>query len=176
MYDLLVPELIGRIPDIAVIYAINDSQADDLDRALGTLEDNIYIVTMNEEKTKRWEAILGIKSKDTDSLDDRRFRVRSRVLEKLPYSYRVLLRKLEALCPDGVKLIVNNAEESVVVKVALKSRTMTEEVDSMLDAVLPLNMTYIVIIMFNSWGMFTNRTWRQMTEMTWKIMRERVLE
>lgn len=176
MYDLLVPELIERIPDIAEIYAINDEQADELDRALEALEDNIFISTMNEEKTKRWEAILSLKPKDTDSLNDRRFRVRSRVLEKLPYSYRVLLRKLEALCPDGVEFIVNNAEESVVVKVALKSRAMTEEVDSMLDDVLPLNMTYLVIIMFNSWGMFMNRTWEQMQEMTWKIMREKVLE
>lgn len=176
MYDLLVPELIERIPDIAEIYAINDEQADELDRALESLEANIFISTMNEEKTKRWETILSLKPKDTDSLDDRRFRVRSKVLEKLPYSYRVLLRKLEALCPDGVELIVNNAEESVVVKVALKSRTMTEEVDTMLDAILPLNMTYLVIIMFNSWGMFMNRTWGQMQEMTWKIMREKVLE
>lgn len=176
MYDLLVPELIERIPDIAEIYAINDEQADELDRALESLEANIFISTMNEEKTKRWEAILSLKPKDTDSLDDRRFRVRSKVLEKLPYSYRVLLRKLEALCPDGVELIVNNAEESVVVRVALKSRAMTEEVDSILDAILPLNMTYLVIIMFNSWGMFMNRTWEQMQEMTWKIMREKVLE
>lgn len=176
MYDLLVPELIERIPDIAEIYAINDEQADELDRVLESLEANIFISTMNEEKTKRWEAILSLKPKDTDSLDDRRFRVRSKVLEKLPYSYRVLLRKLEALCPDGVELIVNNAEENVVVRVALKSRAMTEEIDSMLDAILPLNMTYLVIIMFNSWGMFMNRTWEQMQKMTWKIMREKVLE
>ena len=95
------PEIFSNIPDIAQIYEINDSQSDELDEALEQLDNNIFLDKMDVETCARWEDILEITSFDDDKIEDRRFRIKLKILEKLPYSYRVIIKRLDFLCPDG---------------------------------------------------------------------------
>ena len=91
------PEVFTQIPEIKQIYRMNDRQAAELDRASENLWNDIYLTGMGSEKLLLWEKILGIRPYDTDTMEERHFRVRSRVLEKLPYTYRVVKRKIEEL-------------------------------------------------------------------------------
>jgi hypothetical protein len=175
MYEMLVPELISIIPDIREIYAINDTQSEELDHALLELENNIFLTTMNESKVKRWEAILNITPLDYESLEDRRFRIRSRVMERLPYSFRIIRKKLQTLSPEGISVVVESEKENVIVRVALESKTMMNDVSYMLDMMLPLNMTFSVILMYNSWELYRGQTWASLSDTSWKIMREEVV-
>ena len=57
-----------------------------------------FIETLTENGCKRWEKILGIQPKGTDTLQVRRFRIKSRINEDLPYTWRSLENVLNSLC------------------------------------------------------------------------------
>lgn len=170
------PEIFTNIPDIAQIYAINDEQIAELEDAVDQMNDNIFLDSMNEEMIARWEKMLDIIPLDDDTLDDRRFRVKSKVLEKLPYSYRVILAKLDTLCPDGYQFIIDEDRLSVETKLALKSKRMITDVDEMLEDVLPLNMTYVVSILWNQYETLARYTHEHLASYTQKQLRENVFE
>ena len=171
-----VPRIISNIPDIATIYGINDRQITQLEASVEELEGNLFISTMNEGNVGRWEAILGIKPSDNETLDERRFRILSRKLEKLPYSYRVIQRKLETLSPDGLEMNIDYTRKHLFVKIGLKSSQMIAEVEKFLEEALPLDMTYYVDIMFNTHKMLASKTHGELASLTHEEMREKLME
>ena len=166
------PEVIIQIPDIKQIYEAVDKQMEKLRAAVDQMEDDIFLESMGEEKIKLWEQLLIIKPLDDDTLSDRRFRIQSKVLEKLPYSYRVIVRKLTALAPDGME--ITRSDENVIVKLAIASKKKIKDVAEMLEVTLPLNMNYEVIIMFHTYGFFKDRkmTYGQMKAFSYLALRE----
>lgn len=170
------PDVIAQIPDIAKIYEINDKQCDELDLATERLEKNIFLETMDEEMISRWESVLKITPLDNDTVSERRFRVKSKMLEKLPYTERVIRRKLDALCPNGYTLEMSADRRNAVVKIALTSKKMFEDVDTMLDEVLPLSMTYKVMLLYNQHDLLTRFKHGELTRWTYGDLRESVLE
>ena len=168
------PDIITNIPEIAQIYAINDKQSYDLDLAIERMDQNIFLDTMDESTIARWEKMLQFVPLATDTIEDRRFRVKSKVIEKLPYSYRVILKKLDTLCPLGYAFVMNDSKTDVAVKLALKTKNMINDVDVLLDQMLPLNMTYSVIVMWNSYEILSNMKHDELSAYTHKSLREDV--
>ena len=60
-----------------------------------------FINTMDNYGLSRWEEILRLVPKATDSLNVRRFRVLSRLNERLPYTLPQLRNILQTLCGKG---------------------------------------------------------------------------
>ena len=166
------PRIIRQIPDIKQIYKINAEQEENLDASVSALFDDIFLESMDETKTARWEKMLSLTPLDTDTLEERRFRVQTKVLERMPYTYRVILRKLETLCPGGVTWDVDLDAQTIVIKVALASKNMRADVDELLDQVLPLNMMYTLIILYNTYGMLTRHTNEELKVFTHQKMRD----
>ncbi len=156
MMEFNAPEIIREIPDIATIYEINDDQGEELEASVEHLDDNIFLEDMHEDFIIRWEKILKISPATDDTLEDRRFRIKTKVLERLPYSYRVIVNKLTTLCPDGIFIEVNEDRLNINVSLALRSVKMLADVDQLLENMLPMNMTYSIIILYNTYGIYNN--------------------
>lgn len=175
MYKFDAPGIIENIPDIATIYETNDEQADELDEAIETLDDNIFLDDMHEDQIVRWENILKISPATDDSWDDRRFRVKTKVLERLPYSYRVIINKLETLVPDGLSVSIDNNRLHLDISLALRSVKMLADVEEMVEKMLPLNMTFTIIILYNQYSIYINRwTHGQMHAYTHEQLRSNI--
>lgn len=174
MYD--APEIILKIPDIAQIYDYNEIQEEELEAAVEELNDDIMLDTMHIDIIERWEKILNINPLDDDTEEDRRFKVKAKVNEKLPYSLRVLKRKLDTLCPGGYSMEISEDRTNLNVKIALTSKKMRSAIADMLEEMLPLNMLYSTQIMYNTWGMLENYTWGELESRTWEQLRSEVLE
>jgi hypothetical protein len=175
MYKFDAPGIIENIPDIATIYETNDEQADELDEAIETLDDNIFLDDMHEDQIVRWENILKISPATDDSWDDRRFRVKTKVLERLPYSYRVIINKLETLVPDGLSVSIDNDRLHLDISLALRSVKMLADVEEMVEKMLPLNMTFTIIILYNQYSIYINRwTHGQMHAYTHEQLRSNI--
>ncbi len=170
------PSLISSIPDIAKIYEINKSQEDELIDAVKELDQNIFLSSMNLSLIKRWEAILNIKPLDDDTLDDRRFRIKSKIVERVPYTYKVIYRKICALCPDGFSFVLDDNLTFLKVMISLSSKKMKTDVDSFLEEVLPLNMNFYVGIIYNRYGLYEEKSYKDMTLYTYKELREKIME
>lgn len=144
------PQSVLNISDIAAIYNMNDNVETEIDSALETMENDIFIETANEEKIKRFESIIGISPLDTETLDDRRYKIKARCNEQLPYSYRILVKKLNNLCgEDGYTLTIDN--DSVTVKIELTQKSMFETTKQLLEDTVPLNMKLDVDYMYNQY-------------------------
>lgn len=143
MFD--APEIIKQIPDIRQIYAINDTQSDEIDKALDDLENDIFVDTMTEEVTEHWEEFLSLTKQTGDTLSDRRTRVKAKILERLPYSYRVLARKIAELCEEVYSIELNDDRTGMEVYALFDRESQLLAMLEMLESCLPLSVIYRVI-------------------------------
>lgn len=109
------------------------------DRALK----NEFIATADEYGISRFEKLLGIWPSEEDTLEGRRSRVQSRWFSRLPYTLRILIQKLTVLCGhEGFRLMHDfGAGYSLTLETGLGLYGQVEELEDMLDTLLPCNMT-----------------------------------
>ncbi|MBF4703402.1 putative phage tail protein, partial [Clostridioides difficile] len=91
---------------------------------------------------KRWEKIMSITPKSNESLEDRRFRIFSKYISKLPYSERFLRNWLDSIVGEGnYELTINNATYNIHLESDARNQDWFEEVHSFVSDIKPCNMT-----------------------------------
>lgn len=135
------PTVITNIKEIKAIYEKNETQGQQLKEAIQKVEANLSIDTATDELLTKWEQILNIQKLDIDSLEERRFRVKSKVFQKLPYSIRVVRKKLETLCGIGESaLSVDYEKEEVLCQLHYVPNPFYRVIEQYLEDVIPMNL------------------------------------
>lgn len=165
-----LPRALVGIPDLEQLYAAADRQVEKLYEDLDQLDEDVFMDSMSETRVKRWETMLGLTPKETDTLQERRFAVHSRVVDKLPYSYRVILSDLKTLDPDAT-LDIDYTNMKATVSIDLSSQSMVADIQDLLEKKLPLNMIYVVEVLYRNWGDFSAYKWGDLLGYTWDEMR-----
>ena len=106
---------------------------------------SIYMATL-------WEKTLGIRPQSTDSLDMRNARIKSKLQETLPYTYRTLVRLLNNVIGDesDYKLNVDFDICTLTIKIRDATSTLLEELPTMLDDIVPAHMVILTAYMMNT--------------------------
>lgn len=87
----------------------------------------------------RFENMTGITPNDYDTLEARRRRILARWNNQLPYTWRVMLEKLDALCGAGnYSASLSGYVLTLVTNLGLSSQI--DELDRLLDTILPANI------------------------------------
>lgn len=124
---------------------------------LRSVEANQSLDTLDEDGASAWEKILKINTLASDTLANRRFRIKARLFEQLPYTHNKLTETLEGLCGKD-KYWVEYEGYTIIVRVALESRNNYSSVDSYLKRVLPANLAVDLSLMFNQhWHLAQHR-------------------
>ena len=142
MFD--APEIIKRITDIAQIYGINDKQSEDLEKALEDLENNIFVDGISEEMAGKWEKVLKISKAEGDRLEDRRARIKAKILERLPYSYRVITGKIKGMCDELYGIEISEDRTEMEISALFGGQNQLRILEEMLENCLPLNVIYAI--------------------------------
>lgn len=176
----LLPEFIQEIKEMKVIMSVEDNfltaGGDNLDLAVKNVFKDQFINTATEKGVKRYEDMLRITARATGELDVRRFRLFVRFNEKLPYTVPKLKEQLTALCGDsGYSIVLDAVNFNLVVKIALKSKGMADEVGAMLERMVPLNMTIDLDLMYNQHLTVGKYTHGFLSKYTQKGIRDEVL-
>lgn len=109
---------------------------------------NQFIETADEYGISRFESIMGILPSAEDSLEVRRARVSSKWLSALPYTLKMLVKKLFVLCGgEDFRVIKKYDGYTVRVVTHLKSYGELLGLKELLEEMIPAN---IVIDSFNS--------------------------
>ena len=168
----ITADAVKGIPDLDQFNESVDKQIEKVNTELERLDEDNYFDNTSESRIKRWEKILGLTPRDTDTLDDRRFAVHSRVIDKLPYTYRVIERELKALAADAVftRWWGEHGAEAKV-QIGLSSTSKLADIDALLDKKLPADVHYIVEVLYRVWGDFTSDKWGDLLGITWDQMR-----
>ena len=162
------------------IKTVTETEQVEVDRLWVAIENAFldqYIPDATENGVGRWESMLGVSPKDTDTLDVRKFRILTKLNQELPYTTRKLEQALTNLCGvGGYSLNVNFNDFYVEVHLALENEGSYVEVENLLAKMIPANMLTYVKIMFNKHGVLTQFTHTQLAEFTHNQLRREVFE
>lgn len=171
-----LPDVIRDIREFREICKAGDDELTELDiRLTGIVSDN-FIETLTENGCKRWEAVMHISPKATDSLADRRFRILTQLNEQLPYTLRGLLRQLAVLCGEnGYDVALDNDRYILTVLVALESKKSFDEVARLLERVVPANLIIQLSLKYNRHEVLAAYTHSKLSSLTHEQVRNEVL-
>jgi len=156
MYERTLIEYLPHIiRDVREYKAImNDAEQPEMVDSWGAVEDAMndqFIVDATENGVKRWEKILGIVPQATLTLDERKFTILTRINEQLPFTLRTLEESLKSLCgEDGYVVQLQANEYILVVKVALVAVQNYNDVERLLQRIVPANMIIQLSIIYNT--------------------------
>ena len=175
-------KLINYLPSFMQVYRelaiIMETEQVEIDRVWLETENTLtdqFILEATENGISRWESMLGISPKSTDTLDERRFSVVAKMNQELPYTMRKLMQFLTNLCGEGSYSVeINAAEYKVTVKLGLASKNNYGEVEKILKKMIPANMIQSVEIMYNSNATLTQLTHNQLSAYTHEQLRSEV--
>lgn len=130
-----------------------------------------------EHGVSRWEGILGISPKGTDTLDERKFRILTKLNQELPYTLERLIQFLTTICgADGFSVDLQAANYHIEVKLALSNENNYQDVVDLLKKMIPANMTQLVKIMYNANSLLTQFTHSELAAYTHDQLRKEVFD
>lgn len=138
--------------------------------------DNLLISTSRESGISRREKILKIKPLDTDTLEDRRYRVMLKWYDTYPYTEPDLIRRMDRLCGKGEYVLeIDKVQNHLKARLELTSKKKLASMMQLLDEIVSLNVTFDISVRYNQWLKLENLTWADVANMTWGQIREEVL-
>lgn len=172
----LWPPIMQELKEFQKIAEIEDSFFEQLKQEIQNIVDDQFIQTATEKGIARRERMLKISPFADDTLETRRFRVLGVWNDKLPYTYRVLLERLDSLCgPDGYEIALNAGEYSLNIKIELTKKRMFDEIVKITRQMVPANMIITVELRYNQHFTFANFTHGQLKQYTHYQLRNEVV-
>lgn len=173
LQDYLPPVLL-KTYEFPLLCKTEQPEFDRLNAAATAVLDAQFVTTAGERGIARYEKIFKITPMDTDTLDERRFRVLARINAQLPFSVRRLRQQLETLCgAKGYRLTLTPNEYKITVRVELTARSKLAAVQELLDNTLPVNLICDCALMYNTWGQIKTLTWGELQQLTWREIKEK---
>ena len=96
-----LPDILKDIEEFKALLTAEKPEFDILFEKIDIIVENCFVDTLDDYGCTRWEKMLGLTAKDTDSIDLRRIRIKAALNGDTPYTMRSLENKLLALCGEG---------------------------------------------------------------------------
>ena len=136
-------------------------------KALDDALNDQFILDASEPSIARWEGILGIVPKATFTLEDRKFTILTKMNEQVPFTMATLNEQLKHLCgEDGYSISLDNTNYTLKVQVALTAKNNFDDVNVMLQRIVPANMVVVLTLKYNQNKMFVGYTHEQLKAFT----------
>lgn len=173
-----LPGIMQDYEEMQQIMQVEQLGIEALWEACDSLMNEAYVQTETGLGAKRWESILDISPKDTDTLEVRNFRIQGRLVEDLPYTYRMFERQLIALCKEkGYSLFMTEQNGlTLKIRVALSAKELKDEVVKLAERIVPCNIILDVELMYNTHAMLKGYTHAGLSDTTHAQLREKVFQ
>ena len=102
---------------------------------------NEFIATADESGIERFEKLLGLLPYEDDDLESRRARVQVNWFSTLPYTVKMLIRKLTVLCGgDDFRITKKFGKYTIMVTTHLRQYSQLLSLREVLNGMIPANM------------------------------------
>ena len=91
-----LPEVLRNYREFQKIFEAEEPEFENSQNELSKVLKDFFVEDASERGVRRWEKVLKITPKATDSLEDRKFKILSKLVKRLPYTHRILEQLLEA--------------------------------------------------------------------------------
>jgi len=106
---------------------------------------NEFIETCDEYGISRFEKILNIYPSEKDTIESRKLKVQSKWFDYIPYTEKMLYERLVSLCGKNNFIIEKKYDcYRVELEVSLELFGQTEELEHMIELMMPCNMTVFI--------------------------------
>lgn len=140
-----LPKFMQQFLELQEIMQAEDKEMDIIDDNIQRVFDNAFIESCDEYGIRKYEALLGITAARQDMLEWRKNRVLAQWNDPQPFTYTVLLKKLDVLCGEGNYTVRGSLEDYWLSIGMLQGFTgQMEEVENILEKILPQNISYEV--------------------------------
>lgn len=175
MIDYL-PQVIKNIKEYKHIMTAEEPELVEVWTALeNALKDN-FIDGATENGVLRLEKILKITPKAADNMEDRKFRIKARFNEQLPYTFRTLQDRLANLCgEEGYTCELFNNIYTLKVRIELIAKGQYDAVNSLLERITPMSLVIDLDLRYNQHLKLSNFTNAQLRAYTHKQLRDEVI-
>ena len=171
-----LPSILLKTYEFPLLCDTEQREFDRLNTAVDEVLDAQFVSTAGERGIERYEQIFSIFPQDTDTLDERRFRVLAKINAQLPFSIRRLRQQLATLCgEDGYRMEIDGGRYMLTVKVALTAKRNQQAVEELLADIVPANMVCTTSLLYNQHADLTRFTHAQLALLTHFEIREEVL-
>lgn len=134
---------------------------------------DMFVLGCSEYATKRYEKIVGITPKLTDSLEKRQVNILAVYNEVPPFTYERLEEMLTSLLgEDGFRISLDVPKYLLKVTLRKNKLEFLNQINDMLERIVPVNIIIDYKIDWNTWGDLKAFTWGQLSGTTWKEARE----
>ena len=161
------PPVVAETKEIKHISNALTNEFKRLQRARDETYKNQYVSTLEPSGCKRWETMLNIPSKQTDTLETRRMRIGSQIVSEIPYTKETLKSFLTNMCGEtGYLLDIDYRNLSITVKLELTVKEQQKIVESTLGTIIPANMILDVSLKYRTQDEVAKYTHAQLASYT----------
>lgn len=127
---------------------------------------NTFVYDLDEQGASRWESMLGLRPKASDSLDERKSAILVMMNAMLPYTYRRMEQILNALCGEGLyRIQLVHAAGTLCIVTNPDSTQNVNKIGGVLRAVIPANLAlYVAMEIFHEWEIQHRATIQQIVD------------
>lgn len=170
------PQVIKEYREFEKISTAENPELESIWQEIGNVLDDQFIRTATVNGIARREKMLHITPFADDTLESRRFRVQALWNEKLPYTYRVLVNRLDNLCgEDGYVISLNAGDYELDIKIELTMKRMFDEVAKITRQMVPANLVVTVELRYNQHIKLAQYTHGQLSAFTHDQLRNEVM-
>jgi len=171
-----LPQVLKDVREYKSIVAAEEPELVDLWTTLESALNDNFINDATENGVLRLESILKIIPKAADTLEDRKFRIKARFNEQLPYTFRTLEERLTTLCgEDGYTCELFNDTYTLKVRIELVVKGQYDAVDDLLERIVPANLVIDLDLRYNQHLTLANFTHAELSIYTHKQLRDEVI-
>ena len=172
----LQPELVRVTREFQALGETEETAFGEVWAALDAVWQNQFIDTLDETGCGRWEQLLGMQCRLTDTVAERRFRIRARLNEELPFTLRALVQALTALCGAGqFEYELLREEYCLRIGLELTVQRLYEEVEALAGRMVPANLVVEVYLRYRQWRDVEAFSWQAAGAATWQELRKGAL-
>lgn len=136
-----LPPVLWDVLEFQLLSQVEQGAFDRLSGQIDRLLCSSFFDEADEVGVARYESLMGLLPRAGDTLETRRFRVKSKFNERLPFTYRTLEQQLTALCgEDGFALELDGERFLLAVQVDLLAKNNFLSVSELLERVVPANL------------------------------------
>lgn len=133
------------------ITSVENERVDLIDKDIAKIIDEAFIRDCDEYGIQKYENLVGVTPSASETLEERKERVLIRWNDFIPYTIRILIRKLNMCCGVNNYDISGSDLENYYFRISthLTMRGQVDEVSDMLERILPQNMVFEMINTLN---------------------------
>lgn len=173
----VLPAIFTDNADLQAVFCAEMAELALLAEQINQSRQDQFITTATIAGITRWEAIFNIQADTlTESLEERRRRVQMRLLERVPFTYRTLVEKLNHVCGDGNYVLqLDHGNYSLKIKLELTVKRMFDSVKETVQSMAPANLILVVELRYRTHQELRRYTHAELSQWTHQELREEAL-